>query len=92
MEDHIGNKCIIVCFNVPISSVNIIYIYTYIYILLFVKQKVFLESECKTDVVSIPGMYIFNDADGVYMTGSCVTQRVTLLLLVLTPSSSLFTK
>ena len=27
MEDHIGNKCTIVCFNVSISSVNIIYIY-----------------------------------------------------------------
>ena len=33
MEDHIGNNCTIVCFNVSISSVNIyIYIYIYIYI------------------------------------------------------------
>ena len=25
LEDHIGNKCTIVCFNVSISSVNIMY-------------------------------------------------------------------
>ena len=26
LEDHIGNKCTIVCFNVSISSVNITYV------------------------------------------------------------------
>ena len=27
LEDHIGNKCTVVCFNVSISSVNIIYMH-----------------------------------------------------------------
>ena len=32
LEDHIGNKCAIVCFNVSILSKYYIYIYIYIYI------------------------------------------------------------
>ena len=39
LEDHIGIKCTIVCFNVSISSVNIIYIHAYFVICLCIEYK-----------------------------------------------------
>ena len=35
LEDHIGNKCVIVCFNVSILVIYIYYIYIYIYIYIY---------------------------------------------------------